>query len=156
MGIQGLLPLLKPIQNQKHLSEFAGQTLAVDGYVWLHRGAYGCATELATGKPTTKYVNFSMQRVRLLKHHGIQPFIVFDGGPLPAKRGTEKEREKKRTENLEIAQALTAKGKHSQAREYYTKCLDVTPQMAYQVIKVCWSLSLFHDPIHISRQGPKS
>lgn len=54
MGISGLLPLLKPIQVNKHLSDFAGQTLAVDAYVWLHRGVYACATELATGKKTTK------------------------------------------------------------------------------------------------------
>lgn len=54
MGISGLLPLLKSIQVNKHLSAFAGQTLAVDAYVWLHRGVYACATELATGKKTTK------------------------------------------------------------------------------------------------------
>ena len=54
MGISGLLPLLKDIQNTKHLSEFRGQTLAVDAYVWLHRGSYGCAAEIATGKKTSK------------------------------------------------------------------------------------------------------
>ena len=54
MGIAGLLPLLKPIQVRKNLSEYSGQTIAVDAYVWLHKGAYGCATELATGKNTTK------------------------------------------------------------------------------------------------------
>lgn len=56
MGISGLLPALKSIQTTKHLSEFAGQTLAVDAYVWLHRGVLTCATELATGKPTHKSV----------------------------------------------------------------------------------------------------
>lgn len=54
MGISGLLPLLKPIQRRRHLSEFAGQTVAVDAYVWLHRGAYACATELANGVATNK------------------------------------------------------------------------------------------------------
>lgn len=136
MGIQGLLPLLKPIQKQKHLSEFAGQTLAVDAYVWLHRGAYACATELVTGKPTRRYVDYCMQRVRLLRHHNILPYLVFDGGPLPAKQGTEKDRERKRAENLERANLLAGQGKQSQAREYYVKCVDVTPQMAFQVIKV--------------------
>jgi exonuclease-1 len=56
MGISGLLPLLKSIQQQKHLSELSGKTLAVDAYVWLHKGAYGCAVELVTGKATTKSV----------------------------------------------------------------------------------------------------
>ncbi len=58
MGIAGLLPSLKSIQKTKHLSEFKGQTIAVDAYVWLHKGVYACATELATGKPTHKHVLF--------------------------------------------------------------------------------------------------
>lgn len=52
MGITGLLPALKTIQVTKHLSEFRGQTIAVDAYVWLHKGVYTCAAELATGKKT--------------------------------------------------------------------------------------------------------
>ena len=140
MGIQGLLPILKPIQRQRHLSELAGQTLAVDAYVWLHRGAFACAAEIATGKPTSKYVDFCMRHVRLLRHHSILPYLVFDGGPLPAKQGTEKEREERRKESLEKAIMLSAKGRHSEAREHYVKCVDITPQMAYQVIKVCMNL----------------
>lgn len=136
MGIQGLLPILKPIQRQRHLSDFAGQVIAVDAYVWLHRGAYGCASELVTGKPTRKYVDFCMQRVRLLKHHGISPYLVFDGGPLPAKLVTEKERERKRAESIEKANALAKQGRHTEARDHYVKCVDITPQMAFQVIKV--------------------
>ena len=81
-----------------------------------------------------------MHRVRLLRHHGICPYLVFDGGPLPAKQGTEAERKKRREENLSRANALAAQGRHSEAREYYVKCVDVTPQMAYQFIKVRTSL----------------
>ncbi|KAF5379053.1 hypothetical protein D9615_005997 [Tricholomella constricta] len=135
MGITGLLPALKSIQVTKHLSEFSGQTLAVDAYVWLHRGVYACATELATGKDTHKYVDYAMHRVRLLRHHNIEPYIVFDGGPLPAKKGTEDDRKQRRDESLARGNALAAQGKHSQAREYYVKCIDVTPQMAFQFIK---------------------
>jgi exonuclease 1 len=61
MGITGLLPLLKPIHHFTHISEFAGKCLAVDGYVWLHRGAYACAVELVTGRPTHKFVPFLME-----------------------------------------------------------------------------------------------
>ncbi|KAF9652654.1 PIN domain-like protein [Thelephora ganbajun] len=135
MGISGLLPLLKPIHKNKHLSEFSGKTVAVDAYVWLHKGVYACAPEVATGKKTTKYVEYSMHRVRLLRHHKIIPYIVFDGGPLPAKKGTESERKKRRDENLAMANKLAAEGKHAQAREYYVKCVDVTTEMAYQFIK---------------------
>lgn len=54
MGITGLLPLLKSVQQPVHLSELSGKVIAVDAYVWLHRGVCSCATELATGEPTTK------------------------------------------------------------------------------------------------------
>jgi exonuclease-1 len=77
-----------------------------------------------------------MTRIRLLQHFNIQPYIVFDGGPLPAKRGTESDRKRRRDGNLAEANRLAAQGKHSQAREYYVKCVDVTPEMAFQFIKV--------------------
>ena len=82
-----------------------------------------------------------MHRVRLLRHHKIVPYIVFDGGPLPAKRGTDTERKKRREENLALANKLAAEGKHTQAREYYAKCVDVTTEMAYQLIKVALEVS---------------
>jgi exonuclease-1 len=28
----------------------------------------------------------------MLRHHGVSPLMVFDGGPLPAKKGTEVDR----------------------------------------------------------------
>jgi len=77
-----------------------------------------------------------MHRVRLLRHFAIEPYVVFDGGPLPAKRGTELERKQRRGENLSHGKALAAQAKHSQARLCFVKSIDVTPQMAYQYIKV--------------------
>ncbi|KAG6888721.1 hypothetical protein C0992_007630 [Termitomyces sp. T32_za158] len=135
MGITGLLPALKAIQVTKQLKEFSGKTIAVDAYVWLHRGVHTCATELATGKPTHKYVDYAMRHVRLLRHHGIEPYLVFDGGPLPAKKGTENDRKQRRDEARARGDALAAAGKYGQARESYLKSIDVTPQMAYQLIK---------------------
>ncbi|KAL5641056.1 hypothetical protein ACGC1H_001508 [Rhizoctonia solani] len=82
-----------------------------------------------------RYVDYAMHRVRMLRHHGITPYVVFDGGPLPAKRGTEKDREEKRAKNLAQAQILEAQGRGNEAYEYFKKCVDITPQMAYQVIK---------------------
>lgn len=78
-----------------------------------------------------------MHRIRLLRHHGIGPYVVFDGGPLPAKRGTESDRKRKRDENLERANVLAAQGRHAQAWDLYKGSVDVTPEMAYQFIKVC-------------------
>ncbi|PPQ69679.1 hypothetical protein CVT24_001212 [Panaeolus cyanescens] len=131
----GLLPALKAIHKRKHLSELNGQRVAVDGYVWLHKGAYSCAEDIAQKKPTNKYVDFAMHRVRLLRHHNIEPYIVFDGGPLPAKSGTEKDRDKSRQESLARGRALVNQGRIDAAREYFVKAVDITPEMAYQLIK---------------------
>lgn len=52
--LPGLLPLLKSIQKPCNLKKYAGQTIGVDAYGWLHRGTAACAIELAQGKHTTK------------------------------------------------------------------------------------------------------
>ena len=49
MGITGLLPFLKAIQREIHLSSFKGKKAAVDSYCWLHKGAYSCAMQLVMG-----------------------------------------------------------------------------------------------------------
>lgn len=46
MGITGLLPFLKSIQRDVHVSSFKGKKVAVDAYCWLHKGAYSCAMQL--------------------------------------------------------------------------------------------------------------
>ncbi|KAK1924562.1 PIN domain-like protein [Papiliotrema laurentii] len=135
MGIQGLLPMLKEIQVHGHISEYKGKRLAIDGYVWLHKGAFGCAEQIVKGERTTRFVDYAMHRIRLLRHYGITPFMVFDGGPLPAKKGTEESRAKSREENMAKAQALEGQKRTREARECYTKCLDVTPELAFQLIK---------------------
>lgn len=97
--------------NKSILSCPAGPATA---QVWLHRGTYAYAEDLAQGKATTKcvalrgaaahsrsrvdtrdrYINYALQRVRMLRHFGVVPVLVFDGGPLPSKAGTELERER--------------------------------------------------------------
>lgn len=78
--------------------------------MWLHKGAFGCAEQIVKGERTTRwvlkvshplyarltvrFVDYAMHRIRLLRHYGITPFMVFDGGPLPAKKGTEESRAK--------------------------------------------------------------
>ena len=37
-----------------HESFISLNRLAVDGYVWLHRGVYGCAAQIINGAPTTR------------------------------------------------------------------------------------------------------
>ncbi|KAI1652525.1 hypothetical protein F4813DRAFT_377705 [Daldinia decipiens] len=135
MGIQGLLPLLKSIQRPTELKKYAGETIGVDAYGWLHRGAVPCAIELAQGKPTRKYVDFAMSRVRMLKHFGITPYLVFDGGFLPSKATTEASRGKRREECRKAGLELLKAGKPSQAHAELQKAVDVTPEMARHLIE---------------------
>ncbi|KAI1413480.1 putative exonuclease [Hypoxylon sp. FL1857] len=135
MGIQGLLPLLKSIQRPVDLRKYSGETIGVDAYGWLHRGSVPCAIDLAQGKPTRKYVDFAMSRVRMLKHFGITPYLVFDGGFLPSKAATEASREKRREECKKAGLELLKAGKHSQAHTELQKAVDITPEMARHLIE---------------------
>ena len=60
MGISGLLPVLKDITHKTHIREFSGKTAAVDGYVWLYKGAYCCPQEICEGVPTDKCASASL------------------------------------------------------------------------------------------------
>ncbi|RKF63632.1 Exodeoxyribonuclease 1 [Erysiphe neolycopersici] len=134
MGISGLLPLLKSIQKACHLKKFEGKTLGVDAYGWLHRGAIACAMELATEKSTRKFVDYALHRVRMLQHFGVIPFLVFDGDNLPSKAETEARRARRREESKKIGIGLLNAGKVSQANAEFQKSLDITPEMARQLI----------------------
>lgn len=56
MGINGLLPKLASITTPIHIKSLATLRVAIDAYVWLHRGAYSCSSELCQNIPTDKYV----------------------------------------------------------------------------------------------------
>ncbi|KHG21320.1 Exonuclease 1 [Gossypium arboreum] len=92
MGIQGLLPLLKSIMVPIHIKELEGCSVAIDTYSWLHKGALSCSTQLCKGLPTSRHIEYCMHRVNLLRHHGVKPVLVFDGGLLPMKIEQENKR----------------------------------------------------------------
>lgn len=135
MGISGLLPLLRPITTTVHLRDLAGQRVGVDGYVWLHRGTYGCAPDLCQGRPTKRYLNHCIERLNALLHAGAHVYLVFDGGPLPAKKGTEGERRARREESKRRALQCLAEGKAGEAFQHFTKAVDVSPAMAREWIR---------------------
>lgn len=39
-----------------------------------------------------RYVTYAMGKIRMLQYFGIKPYVVFDGGLLPNKMGTERDR----------------------------------------------------------------
>lgn len=135
MGIQGLLQFLKEASEPVHVQKYRGLTVAVDTYCWLHKGAFSCAERLAKGEPTDQYVSFCMKFVDMLLSHGVKPVLVFDGRNLPSKQEVEKARRERRQANLQKGKQLLREGKVAEARECFTRCVNVTPAMAHQVIK---------------------
>jgi exonuclease-1 len=70
----------------------------------------------------------------MLRHYGIEPYVVFDGDYLPSKLHTEDFRSSKRAENLSAGIRLHAQGQNAKATEHFQKCVDITPEMAYRFI----------------------
>ena len=71
----------------------------------------------------------------MLIHFGVIPYIVFDGDYLPSKAVTEIERAKRREESKKIGLELYRLNKPSQAHIELQKAVDVTPEMAVQLIE---------------------
>ncbi|KAK2739415.1 Rad2 nuclease [Onygenales sp. PD_40] len=135
MGIAGLHGLLKSIQKPCNLRKFKGQTIGVDAYGWLHRGTVACAIDLALDKHNTKYVDFAMNRVRMLLYFGVTPYLVFDGDNLPSKAGTEASRAQRREDSKKLGLELYRAGRISEAHQELQKAVDVTPYMARLMIE---------------------
>lgn len=68
--------------------------------------------------------------------HGVRPYLVFDGGYLPAKAGKEVERRTKREANMHRGRQLLREGNATGAHQFFSKAADVTPFMAHQLIQV--------------------
>ncbi|KAJ1921682.1 hypothetical protein H4219_000414 [Mycoemilia scoparia] len=135
MGITGLLPLLREAQVQSHIRELAGHTVGIDTYVWLYKGSFSCATELALGNPTRLYIDYVMRKVHLLRNANVTPYLVFDGGNLPSKQVTEDERAVRKKRNFEEGMRLWNGPNRKPAFEYFQRALEVTPDMAKAVIE---------------------
>ncbi|CDH53037.1 related to exo1-exonuclease which interacts withmsh2p [Lichtheimia corymbifera JMRC:FSU:9682] len=144
MGITGLLPLIKSIHEPTHLEHFAGKTIAVDGNVWLHRGAFACALDLALKQDTKKYIEYFLRQIQLLKVNGVTPYIVFDGNPLPIKSVTVDERRRRRETALSKGKELLALGRRQEAMEYFQKAIEITPRMVQQIVKVLKDKRILH------------
>ncbi|EFN54756.1 hypothetical protein CHLNCDRAFT_24009 [Chlorella variabilis] len=135
MGIAGLLPQLRSITKKAHVSKYRGQTVAVDAYCLLHRGAYTCSRELVEGEPTSRHVAYCMARIELLLGAGVTPLVVFDGGRLPNKADEERSRERNREENKSRARQLWQQGNKAAAMECYQKAVDISPSHAKQFVE---------------------
>ncbi|XP_021571103.1 exonuclease 1 isoform X2 [Carlito syrichta] len=139
MGIHGLLQFIKEASEPIHVRKYKGQVVAVDTYCWLHKGAIACAEKLAKGEPSDRYVGFCMKFVNMLLSHGIKPILVFDGCTLPSKKEVERSRRERRQASLLKGKQLLREGKVTEARECFTRSINITHAMAHKVIKAARS-----------------
>ncbi|KAI5956528.1 EXO1 [Candida jiufengensis] len=134
MGVNGLLQLLREIQDPGSLERYRGKTLAIDTYGWLHRALISCAEELCLGKPTRKYITFVMNKIQMLQHFGITPYFVFDGASLKTKSETNQKRRDIRNEAKELAKKFNESGRSHLAVKQYMKAAYVTSQMCKSIM----------------------
>ena len=83
---------------------------------------------------TVRYVDYAMHRIKMLRHYGVEPYVVFDGDYLPSKLHTEVSRASKRAEHLSAGMRFHAQNQNAKATEQFQKCIDITPEMAYRFI----------------------
>ncbi|XP_020528471.1 exonuclease 1 isoform X2 [Amborella trichopoda] len=82
------------------------------------------------------HIDYCMHRVNLLRHYGVKPVLVFDGGLLPMKSDQEAKRLRARKENLERAIHHETSGNSTAAYECYQKAVDISPSIALELIEV--------------------
>lgn len=111
--------------------------MAVDTYCWLHKGVFGCAEKILRGEKTDAYIQYCLKQLEVLITYDIKPILVFDGRNLPAKQGVEEERRKSRKDAKERVKELLAQGRTSEARQQMQRAIDVTHEMALELIKEC-------------------
>ncbi|RMX68757.1 hypothetical protein KXD40_005016 [Peronospora effusa] len=135
MGVQGLLPLLKSVTDQVHVSKYAGKTVGVDASGWLYKGAYSCPIDLVLGRPTD-----ALQQIKQLQEHNITPVFVFDGAPLPAKAQENAARSRSRADwKLKAKKLLQERQEEQDGRAVFLACtraLSVTNEMVMRLIAV--------------------
>ncbi|EEF40158.1 exonuclease, putative [Ricinus communis] len=81
------------------------------------------------------HIQYCMHRVNLLRHYGVKPILVFDGGLLPMKSEQENKRARSRKENLSRAIEHEANGNSAAAYECYQKAVDISPSIAHELIQ---------------------
>ncbi|CAO1315272.1 unnamed protein product [Diamesa serratosioi] len=138
MGIKGLIPFVEKATSQINISELRGKVVAIDSYCWLHKGAYACAEQLVQGnKNERRHIDYCLKYINMLLSFNIKPILVFDGRNVPAKAETESKRRESRKDARKKAGEFLRAGKTTEARSQFNRCVDITHEMALELIREC-------------------
>jgi exonuclease 1 len=80
-----------------------------------------------------RYLTFILQRIRMLRSHGVEPLMVFDGCAMPAKKGTNDERGRLRAQHHARGMAHAQDGNRSAATDCFQAAIRITPDMTRQL-----------------------
>ncbi|KAJ6241335.1 exonuclease 1 [Anaeramoeba flamelloides] len=130
MGITGLLQALNSISKKKHLSEFKGKKISIDGYVILYKGACKCGRKLILEEPVPRLYSYCMNFISQFQKYGITPIVVFDGSDILMKSNTNEKRNKQRKKNKTEALALLQRGEVEKANKKFCAAIEITPEIA--------------------------
>ncbi|XP_065358612.1 exonuclease 1 [Calliphora vicina] len=139
MGITGLIPFLEKSSSPVNIMKLQGSSVAVDSYCWLHKGVFACAEKLIRGETTDIHIQYCLKYVDMLMRHKIKVIMVFDGRHLPAKAETERRRREARNESKQLAKEYLRRNEIDKARSHMRRAVDVTHEMALELIKECRS-----------------
>ncbi len=95
------------------------------------------AIALISGKPTNKFLHFTLRCIKALMQSNITPIIVFDGACLPMKSTTENNRNNYREENKAKALKYMKLGDQEAAFKYACAAVRITNQMVTGFINQC-------------------
>uniref|UniRef100_A0A1I7V525 Exonuclease 1 n=1 Tax=Caenorhabditis tropicalis TaxID=1561998 RepID=A0A1I7V525_9PELO len=135
MGITGLLPFVKNACRKGNILELRGKSVAIDVSCLLHRGLTGCMDKIHMGEETQSYVSYVNKYVKELLSMGCHVVMVFDGRPLPAKKGTNDDRREQREKRKEHAEMLLAKGMEREARDIYRLATSISADIVEKTIQ---------------------
>lgn len=134
MGIEGLLAAVNPLVEDVHIAELQNKRIAIDGYCWLYKAAYGCCVKIGQGRDDKAWIQYCVRIIQMLLNHDIHVVMVFDGNSLPAKESTEVQRRQMKLKMLEKAKAYEREQNHTEARNCYASAVEITPAMAGELI----------------------
>ncbi|CAI4222247.1 unnamed protein product [Auanema sp. JU1783] len=141
MGITNLLPFVKNACRPGNIRELEGQTVAVDISCLLHKGLFGCVQQAAEGLNPKNYITYVQRRVEALLNLNCYVILVFDGAPLPAKKGVNDQRRENRMENMRVGTFLLSQGKKNEAVGRLQKAVSLTRDVIEETLEVFRKIS---------------
>lgn len=136
MGVTGLLQAVgKPTPTK--ISQLGGLSFVIDGHCFLHKVAYASSYALLIEDNIDQIVTRMVVIIESILKHALFVTVVFDGGSLPSKLGTNDQRRASRTANLDTAKDLLRQGRREDAYKYLSKAISFS---AAQVTRIAHAL----------------